>query len=335
MTVRPHPFHTNPAPQSQSSPYLPLQAPSEPRRPTSASKHPASTTSYLPQSSSNEDPETRQRPGYQRSSSEHDDVERGTSLPNYDQSNDPFSLRDALKTDEQISGIRANVGKKRSCGTFTSGLEKPKEAIRARRLQGFYEKQNENIERLLKPVDDHVREAKEEQGADALQYKIAVTGSFAANILLAILQVYGAVSSGSLSLFTTMADAIFDPCSNLTLILCNRAVNRVDPRRFPSGKARIETAGNIAFCFLMTAVSLILIVQSAVQLARNDDEVGFHLPAIIAVAVAFATKLALFLYCWALRNKYSQIRILWEDHRNDLFINGFGLLTSVGGSKLR
>ena len=69
----------------------------------------------------------------------------------------------------------------------------------------------EKIEKLLKPVDEHVRLAKEEQGADALQFKIAVRGSFACNIILAILQFYGATSSGSLSLFTTMADAIFDP----------------------------------------------------------------------------------------------------------------------------
>jgi divalent metal cation (Fe/Co/Zn/Cd) transporter len=41
------------------------------------------------------------------------------------------------------------------------------------------------------------------------------------------------------------------------------------------------------------------------------------------------------MYCWALRNTYSQIRILWEDHRNDLFINGVGLMTSVLGSKIR
>ena len=88
----------------------------------------------------------------------------------------------------------------------------------------------------------------------------------------------------------------------------------------------------------MTAVSLILIVESARSLAQgnNGSPYGtFHLPSVIAVAVAFVTKLALFCYCWALRNKYSQIRILWEDHRNDLFINGFGLLTSVLGSKLR
>lgn len=135
-----------------------------------------------------------------------------------------------------------------------------------------------------------------------------------------------------------MADSIFDPLSNLLLILSHRAVNKVDANRFPSGKARIETAGNILFCFLMCAVSLILVVMSARDIAAHNDSeetTGFHLPSIIAVGVAFGTKFALFLYCWSLRNTYSQVRILWEDHRNDLLINGFGILTSVGGSKLR
>ena len=273
------------------------------------------------------------RPVYTRNSSdnERDDVE---NLPTYHDANDPYSLRSGLKSVEEIDTIRANTSKKRSSGC----APKPKDAFRAWKIEKFYEAQNERIEKLLKPVDEHVRLAKEEQGSDALQFKIAVHGSFIANIILAGLQVYGATSSGSLSLFTTMADAIFDPMSNLTLILCNRAVKRVDPRRFPSGKARIETSGNIAFCFLMTAVSFILIVLSAMELAGdNQGEAtgNFHLPSVIAVGIAFATKLGLFAYCWALRNKYSQIRILWEDHRNDLFINGFGLMTSVLGSKLR
>lgn len=333
ISLRPSPFHPNPDRVTHNnSTYLPVLPPAhESPRPTA--KHP--TTSAYETAAAEE--QTRQRPGFERNSSDEGDVERG-NLPNYDDSNDPYDLRSGLKTDEQIvtEVIKANTGKKRNTA-ITCGVNvgNPKELIRGKRLQGFYEQQNENIERLLKPVDEHVRQAKEEQGADALQYKIAVTGSFIANILLAILQIYGAVTSGSLSLFTTMADAIFDPCSNLTLILCNRAVNRVDPRRFPSGKARIETAGNIAFCFLMTAVSFILIVQSVIQLAEARGGEKFHLPSVIAVGIAFATKLGLFCYCWALRNKYSQIRILWEDHRNDLFINGFGLLTSIGGSKLR
>lgn len=100
--------------------------------------------------------------------------------------------------------------------------------------------------------------------------------------------------------------------SNLTLILCHRAVNKVDARKFPSGKARLENAGNIAFCFLMTAVSLVLIVLSIMELVEGKKDTSFHYPSVIAVGVAFVTKLALFTYCWSLRNKYSQVRILWE-----------------------
>ena len=35
-------------------------------------------------------------------------------------------------------------------------------------------------------------------------------------------------------------------------------------------------------------------------------------------------KFLLFLYCHSLRSKSSQVEVLWEDHRNDLFINSFG-----------
>ncbi|EMC92176.1 hypothetical protein BAUCODRAFT_77717 [Baudoinia panamericana UAMH 10762] len=282
-----------------------------------------------------EDLSTRQRPAFvsrdSRNSLEEGDAERGNSLPTYTDASDPYSLRQGYKSGSEILTIRnnaANVGKKR----VVQG------AFKARRLQGFYEQQNENIDRMLKPVSDLVSEAREQRTSEGLRVKVAVIGSFVANIILAILQIYGAVTADSLSLFTTMADAIFDPLSNLTLILCHRAINRVDASKYPSGKARIETAGNIAFCFLMTAVSFILIVQSAVKLVEgNGGEIygHFNLPSVIAVAIAFCTKLGLFLYCWALKDSYSQINILWEDHRNDLFINGFGLLTSIGGSKLR
>ena len=186
-------------------------------------------------------------------------------------------------------------------------------------------------------MEEHRAEARQEQGDDHVKFKIGVWGSFMANVVLAILQMYAAISSGSLSLFTTMADSIFDPMSNITLILSNRAVRRVDPNRFPSGKARLETVGNIVFCFLMTAVSFILIafsVREIVEHGKENDLNNFHLPSVIAVIVAFATKLSLFLYTWSIKDRYSQIRILWQDHRNDLFINGFGILTSVGGSKL-
>lgn len=251
--------------------------------------------------------------------------------PQYTLATDPYQLSTKLLSTRDLEAIRANTSRKRDgFGPFTLN----KEAAKARRLHKFYEAQNENIERFLTPVDEHVRAAKEFDGENHLKFKIAVHASFAANVLLAILQVYGAASSLSLSLFTTMADALFDPMSNITLIVSARAVKKVDSRKFPSGKARIETVGNIMFCFIMTAVSWILIVVSIIQLTGKPKTETFHLPSVIAVGIAFGTKLALFCYCWALRNVYSQVRILWEDHRNDLLINGFGILTSVGGSKL-
>jgi len=309
--------------------------PAQPRArdPHTASKGPATSTSVAAlDGEDGHDPVAR--PAYARHSSESErsDVENQNELPVYS-AEDPYKLRDGLKDiDIEKENVKANIKRKRA--VVTGPVVRGKEQLKTRKIMRFYKEQNDNILRLLKPVDEHIRQAKEAQDSNALQYKIAVNGSFIANLALAVLQVYGAVSSGSLSLFTTMADAIFDPCSNLTLILCNRAVNRVDPRRFPSGKGRLETAGNIAFCFLMTAVSLILIVESIRELSGEPTHPKLHIPSIIAVGIAFVTKLCLFLYCWALRNKYSQIRILWEDHRNDLFINGFGLLTSVLGSKI-
>jgi cation diffusion facilitator family transporter len=279
------------------------------------------------------------------------------TFPRVAMENDPYGLSTRYKSAIELEQIKANTSRKRDARQHSSSSS-PNEsaqdistsgsrlasllpragrtALQARRVTSFYEAQNETIERLLKSVEEHVAEARQEQGDDQLKFRIAVWGSFVANILLAILQLYGAISSGSLSLFTTMADAIFDPLSNVTLIMTNRAVRRVDPRRFPSGKARLETVGNIVFCFLMTAVSFILIAFSVRELIeREGDHLNnFHLPSVIAVAVAFATKLALFLYTWSIKDRYSQIRILWQDHRNDLLINGFGILTSVGGSKL-
>lgn len=254
--------------------------------------------------------------------------------PKYSRENDPYQLSSALKNKSELDLIAANTSRKRDgCGPIKFN----KNAQKARILQKFYETQNEKIERMLKPVEDHCTEARQEAGEDHLKFQLAVYGSFFANVILAGLQLYGAISSGSLSLFTTMADAIFDPMSNVTLILTNRAVKHVDPNRFPSGKARLETVGNIVFCFLMSAVSFIIIAFSIRGLIQGNphETNSFHLPSIVAVTVAFFTKLFLFFYCWALKDKYSQINILWQDHRNDLFINGFGILTSVGGSKLQ
>ncbi|KAI1124803.1 cation efflux family-domain-containing protein [Nemania abortiva] len=268
-----------------------------------------------------------------RHPSTHPDVESQNDRSRYRDS-DPYNLSSAFKTPQQLDEIKANTSRKRD-GPRTGTL---KLKSRPNEVTDFYRNQNETIERLLKSVEEHRTEARQEAGEDHIRHQIAVWGSFLANIILSALQLFAAITSVSLSLFTTAADSVFDPFSNLTLILTHRAVKRVDANRFPSGKARLENVGNIAFCFLMGSVSLILIAFSIQELtthkATDPTTNGFHLPSVIAVAIAFGTKFTLFLYCWGIKDKYSQVDILWQDHRNDLLINGFGILTSVGGSKL-
>ncbi|KAJ4991864.1 cation efflux family protein [Stagonosporopsis vannaccii] len=335
ISMKPHPFHKHPdRVERTSSPHV-HTASAPPQGSASESaiyKFNGNSTAIERASNYENDPVARPSHVLNRADSS-SDVE-SQSLPQYTPDNDPYQLASAIKPETELAQIRANSSRKRDgCGPISLN----KKARNAKKLEEFYEAQNENIERLLKPVDDHRRAAKEEGDANHLKYKIAVIGSFAANVILAVLQLYAAISSKSLSLFTTMADSLFDPLSNLTLIMCARAVSRVDARKFPSGKARIETAGNLSFCALMITVSVVIIVEAIRTVAEHSGKEtnDFFLPSVIAVAIAFATKFSLFLYCWALRNKYSQVRILWEDHRNDLFINGFGILTSVGGAKLK
>jgi len=337
ISLKPSPFHAHPPHSSRNASPHPTTATSPAVLPADSNssagpigKYDGSSTAIETAAPTHDSNDAVARHVPTRES----DVER-QSLPAYTSETDPYRLASALKAQSELDEIRANTSRKRDgFGPITLN----KTAGKAKKLEEFYEAQNENIERLLKPVDEHVRVAKEEEGANHLKYRIAVIGSLVANIILAVLQLYAAASSGSLSLFTTMADSLFDPLSNLTLILSARAVKRVDGRKYPSGKARIETAGNIFFCFLMITVSIVIIVESIRAFAEHNgskETNDFFLPSVIAVAIAFATKFCLFLYCWALRNKYSQVRILWEDHRNDLFINGFGVLTSVGGAKLK
>jgi len=112
----------------------------------------------------------------------------------------------------------------------------------------------------------------------------------------------------------------------------------MDLNKWPVGGARVETIGNVVYGFLMGSVNLVVIVQSVQSIVTHnssEDTKAFHVPSIVAVAAALAVKFVLFMYCLSLRKTSSQVHVLWEDHRNDIFVNGFGLLMSAGGSKLR
>jgi len=164
-----------------------------------------------------------------------------------------------------------------------------------------------------------------------------VLASLVANFCLCIIQLYATISSGSLSILAAGIDSIFDFGSNLLLFYLHKKAARLDLNKWPVGGSRLETIGNILYGSLMASVNLVVIVESVRSLAshKNGELNKLHIPSLVAVAAALVVKFCLFLYCSSLRKSSSQVEVLWEDHRNDLWINAFGILMSAGGSKLR
>ncbi|EPQ25971.1 uncharacterized protein PFL1_06426 [Pseudozyma flocculosa PF-1] len=232
---------------------------------------------------------------------------------------DPLLLRSRLVEDHEIRRRHSGKGRGRKAEKM---------------VRNFYSAQNEHINRLLKPMAKHGDDDAEDRASSALKVKVAVYGSIVANFVLAILQLYAAISSLSLSLFATAADSVFDPFANLVLNWLHRKAAKVDERKWPIGGSRFEPIGNITYAAIMGMVSAILVVQSIQDLAKGEDDRQLHIPALVAVAVAFFTKLVLAVYCFGLRKYSSQVEVLYQDHRNDLFINGFGIFTSAAGATI-
>ncbi|KAL0576078.1 hypothetical protein V5O48_005906 [Marasmius crinis-equi] len=248
------------------------------------------------------------------------DIERSPADDVTLNASDPYALRAKLRDPNDIAQLR-----KRGNSKMQKSVGK------------FYQKQNEQIEAMLKSLETHAQEGSDDVEENALKVKIAVRASFVCNCLLAILQLYAAISSLSLSFFATAADSVFDPGANLLLNWLHRRSQRVDIHRYPGGGGRLTVIGNIVYSFAMLTVSIILIAFSAQDLATHKDgeTKDFDIPSVVAVGVAFFTKFMLFLYCFSIRNSSSQVQVLWEDHRNDLLINGFGIFTSSAGAKIR
>ncbi|CAM0138777.1 hypothetical protein VKS41_006012 [Umbelopsis sp. WA50703] len=226
------------------------------------------------------------------------------------QPEDPLLLQNIKKSEEDIKQIRQNGG--------------------SRKVQKFYRAQNDLIDEMLGPLNPESAEDAEKR---MLKLKIAVYGSVLANVVLFVLQLIAAISSGSLSIFATMADAFMDLLSSAVLLWATRQAARPNLMKYPAGKARMETAGIIVFACLMSCVAIFLIIESAQKLVQGGKEPDLDARSIAFVATALGTKFILFLYCQSLA-AHQSARVLAQDHRNDLFVNSLGLLTGILGSRL-
>ncbi|KAJ1953161.1 hypothetical protein GGI12_006072, partial [Dipsacomyces acuminosporus] len=204
------------------------------------------------------------------------------------------------------------------------------------KLSTYYKKQNELIDLCLDSMNQTEAARREKEAKlkrDDLKVRIASYGSMAANIVLFCLQLYTAISSKSLSLFATMADAFMDLLSSGTLVYSgwvsrNRAAGTYE---YPVGKKRTLAVGIIIFATLMAGLSLQLIIESIRGFTAKDRESNVSAGNIACIAVALFMKLGMLIYCWLLR-RYPEAKIFATDHLNDIILNAFGLAMALLGS---
>ncbi|OAL55437.1 hypothetical protein IQ07DRAFT_582924 [Pyrenochaeta sp. DS3sAY3a] len=202
-----------------------------------------------------------------------------------------------------------------------------------RHMKKFYTRQNALIDQFLQSGDEE-RLAALDHLKNGPKVRFAVNASFIVNFCLFIIQLYAAISTGSLSLFATAADAFMDLVSSCVMLITSRMAARPSIYKYPVGRTRIETIGIIMFCCLMTTVAIQLIIESGRSLgggAKESEEL--HIIPIAFVAVAIFSKASLCVYCFIYR-RYPAVHVFFIDHRNDIVVNSFGLAMSIVGSRV-
>ncbi|KAI9299801.1 cation efflux family-domain-containing protein [Cunninghamella echinulata] len=228
----------------------------------------------------------------------------------YYNDNDPLLLKTSKKTEDDLKLLKQKGSSKK--------------------VRQFYRDQNDLIDSILSPLTPINDDEQEKQ---LLKLKIAIYGSVLANILLFGLQLVAAITSGSLSIFATMADAFMDLLSSMVLMGAAKLATKVDVTKYPAGRARTETVGIIVFSCLMGCLALFLIIESAQKLGSSGGEPNLNGLSIAMVATALGVKLILFVYCVTL-SQHQTAKVLAQDHQNDLMVNSLGLITGIVGTKI-
>ncbi|KAJ2820008.1 hypothetical protein FBU31_005351, partial [Coemansia sp. 'formosensis'] len=204
------------------------------------------------------------------------------------------------------------------------------------KVAAFYETQNELIAELLSVNQQHTDDVLEmqmrERRSKQRQVDVAVRVSVVVNVLVVLAQLYAAISSKSLALFATMSEAMMDLLSSIILLLASMAARRRDRfSLYPSGRFKLETIGVIVFAVLMGTFSVALFVESVSALwMRSTTPNQLSIYDAVCVVAALVAKIVLYFYCYTLR-EYHTAHVLMTDHRNDVFVNAFGLTMAVVG----
>ncbi|PSN67886.1 hypothetical protein BS50DRAFT_572863 [Corynespora cassiicola Philippines] len=226
-----------------------------------------------------------------------------------------------------------DLGRHRRSNVTQKQMKEDHPAAKPRNMKKFYNRQNALIDQFLQSGDEE-RLAALDTLENGPKVRFAVNASFTVNFFLFVIQLYAAISTGSLSLFATAADAFMDLVSSVVMLVTSRMARRPSVYKYPVGRTRIETIGIIMFCCLMTTVAIQLIIESGRSLGGGERESeALHIIPIAFVSVAIFSKGSLCIYCFLYR-RYPAVHVFFIDHRNDIVVNAFGLAMSIIGNRV-
>lgn len=221
-----------------------------------------------------------------------------------------------------------------------SGLRKTDDEIAVMNkpmVADYYSRQNAVIKGLLDienmvtgNKDSQENHDQDDQDNDASAV-LAIRLSFFANIVLTVIKVITAVLTGSMAVIASTIDSFLDLFSGSIIFVTQRAISRVDPYKFPSGKARLEPVGIIIFAVVMGMASLQILIQSFQRIVAgvsgSTEEVDLSLLSTLLLVSVVAVKSLLYLFCTAVLKKInsSAVEALAQDHRNDVITNSIGI----------
>lgn len=129
-----------------------------------------------------------------------------------------------------------DFGRRRKDDVTKEQMKKEHPTGNKRKLRKYYTRQNELIDQFLGSGDEE-RLAVAEGVRMGPRIRFAVNASFGVNACLFCIQMYAAVSTGSLSLFATAADAFMDLVSSFVMFTTSRLAARPSIYKYPVVRA--------------------------------------------------------------------------------------------------
>lgn len=161
--------------------------------------------------------------------------------------------------------------------------------------------------------------------------KVAISGILG-NIGLLVIKLLVGFTTRSQAMIADGLNSAGDVFSSLVTYIGNKISSQPFDKDHPYGHGKAEYIFSMIISFSLIIVAY-NIIRSSIDALRNPSEYHFSLWLVVVALVTIFLKLLLYLYSSKVGHRHNSLLALAnsEDHRNDIFISTFTLLSSITG----